>query len=216
MHRQYWNRYDTIGKTYYVAESPDCAYAEVLAQFKRANGARDPLEPIAKALGLTLEEMMRSIAQDWGESDFRNLGAVPLLWRANRLLHEARLFGGGWLIDVQHPDSIAALELAHDGDVAKFLARQGILSLNVSALTSDNRTVTTMLAEIMRDTQLDDGSTPRGVHFGSKHGGAWCRAVWLPYADASPAGIEITNSTSIEADDPAFQQVVRRFRLIAN
>lgn len=216
MHRQEWGRYDTIGKTYYLAESPECAYAEVLAQFKRANGARDPLEPVAKALGLSLEETMRSISQDWGESDFRNLGAVPLRWRASRLLYEARLSGGGWLVDVQHPDSIAALERAQDGDVAQFLARQGIASLNVSALTSDNRTVTTMLAEIMRDAQLDDGSTPRGVHFGSKHGGAWCRAVWLPYADASPTGIEITNSASIELDDPAFQQVARRFSLLPN
>jgi hypothetical protein len=32
-------------------------------------------------------------------------------------------------------------------------------SLNVSALTSDNRYVTTMLAELMRDAELEDGTT---------------------------------------------------------
>ncbi|MEO8907468.1 MAG: hypothetical protein ABI310_05260 [Microbacteriaceae bacterium] len=211
--RRDWNRYDTLGRTYYLAESPECAYSEVLAQFKRANGASDPLEPVARVLNLTLEETVRMIAQDWGEEDFHNVGALPPTWRSERRLYEARLVGGGWLVDVQHPDSIAALEEADDGRVAQFLANNGIPSLTVSTLTSENRTVTTMLAETIRDDQLDDGWTPRGVHFGSKHGGAWCKAVWLPYAAASPSGIEITKSTHIEANDSAFRTVLRRFRL---
>ena len=42
VHRQEWGRYDTLGRTYYLAETKECAYAEVLAPFKRANGAEDP------------------------------------------------------------------------------------------------------------------------------------------------------------------------------
>ena len=214
VHRQEWNRFDTLGRTYYLAETRECAFAEVLADLKRKNGSEDPLAPIAKIFDLTIEETVAAIAEEWDEADFRGVGALPATWYARRRMFQARVTDGGWLVDVHHPDSIAALQGLPDGDIARFLANQGIPALNVSVLTSENRLVTTMLAEIMRDTELDDGSTPRGVHFGSKHGGAWCRAVWLPYQDEMPAGIEITDADDIAWDDAAMRTVARRLGLI--
>lgn len=214
VHRQEWGRYDTIGRTFYLAESRECAYAEVLSPLKRANGAADPLAPIAEALGLTLEETVAAIAEEWDEADFRGVGALPATWYTSRRMYEARYFGGGWLIDVQHPNSIAALEGALGGGMARFLGDQGIPALNVSVLTSDNRYVTTMLAEIMREAELDDGSRPLGVHFGSKHGGAWCRAFWLPSQELLRSGLEITAGYDIEPDDPDMRTVARRYGLI--
>jgi len=171
------------------------------------------LPPIAAALEITVDELLVAIAKDWEEGDYREVGAMPAGWRERRRLYQLTIEDAGWLVDVSHPASIAALEAAHDGAVGRFLANQGIPALNVSVLTSDNRLVTTMLAEIMRDAELDDGSTPRGVHFGSKHGGAWCRAIWLPYQDEMPAGLRVLNAAPISADDPALTAVSGWFGL---
>ncbi|MFJ3395373.1 hypothetical protein [Leifsonia aquatica] len=213
VHRQEWGRFDTIGRTYYVAETAECAYAEVLSQFKRKAGGDDPLAPIAAVLDLTVDQLLIQIAEEWGEEDYRGVGAIPASWWADRRMYQVALEGNGWLVDVAHPASISALESAEGGDVSRFLANQGIPALNVSVLTSDNRLVTTMLAEIMRDAELDDGSTPRGVHFGSKHGGAWCRAIWLPYQDEMPPGLTIRDAAPITGNDPALTAVADWFHL---
>jgi len=41
-----------------------------------------------------------------------------------------RVTDGGWLVDVHHPDSIAALQGPPDDDIARFLANQRIPSGN--------------------------------------------------------------------------------------
>ncbi|WP_085367312.1 hypothetical protein [Leifsonia sp. NCR5] len=214
VHRQEWGRYDTLGRTYYLAGSDECAFAEVLSQLRRVNGSNDSLAPIAATLNLTIDETVRAIAEEWDEADFRGVGALPSSWYERRRMYRARTVGGGWLVDIEHPDTIAALQGPADGDVARFLANQGIPSLTTGALRSENRLVTTMLAELVRDAELDDGSNPRGIHFGSKHGGTWCRAVWLPYNSAAPPGIEIAGTDEIKRDDPAMRAVARRFGLV--
>ena len=45
---------------------------------------------------------------------------------------------------------------------------------------------------------LDTGSTPLGVHFGSKHGAAWCKAIWLDHPEARDV---LTLATSILSTD---------------
>src|SRR5690606_21907383 len=80
-----WNRYDVVGgQTFYIAEKPECAYAEVLSQYKRANGVADPLSKDAAFFGMTLEEYVEEIAREWSELDFMGLGAVPAGWRFDR------------------------------------------------------------------------------------------------------------------------------------
>lgn len=214
VHRQEWGRFDTLGRTYYLAETGECAFAEVLASLRRANGSEDSLAPIAAALDLTLEETVNAIAHEWEEADFRGVGALPSSWYGRRRLYRARIIDAGWLVDIEHPDTISALQGQADSDVARFLAHQGIPALTTAVLRSENRLVTTMLAEIIRDAVLDDGSNPRGVHFGSKHGAAWCRAVWLPYYEASHPGIEITADEEIASADASMRTVARRLGLI--
>lgn len=216
VHRQDWGRWDTLGATYYVAGAPEIAYAEVLAVFKLPNGAPDLLAEIADQFGITRDEAAAYIAEDWGylEKDFQGIGAIPSAWRTSRRLYEVQLQDHGWVVDMQHPDTIAALEAAGDGMLSRWLGLQGIPALTLSTLTSENRTVTTEIADVLRGTTLDDGSTPAGVHFPSKHGMSWCRALWLPPADAlQHAWIDVVKSHPISVDDPDLQTVARRFRL---
>jgi len=173
--RDDWGRYDTLGSTLYVAETARAAYAEVLSPFKQANGAISALQVDAEAIGMTIEEFLEEIASEWGERNFMGLGAVPAKWRELRAIHQILLPQTGWWVDVEHPDSIAAI---NEG-LAGFLAGQGIPALDTSHLRGSNRSVTTTIAAFTQGRTLDDGTSPVGVHFGSRHGGAWCKAIWL-------------------------------------
>lgn len=207
LNRSEWNRFDVLGRTFYVAETRQCAYAELLAFFKRVNGAVDSLAVDAAFHEISLEEYIEEISKEWSERDFEGLGAIPASWRFDRSLGVITLPTTGWWIDIEHPDSIAAIERA----MGSFLGSQGVRSLTTSVLRSDNRFVTTMIAELLRSRQLDDDSFARGIHFGSKHGAAWCRAVWLDRTDghdltaAAPQAILVT--------DPDLTTVADRMRI---
>lgn len=200
----HWGRYDIVGQTYYVAESRTCAYAEVLSPFKRANGAADPLSADAAFHGMTLEEYVEEVAREWDERNFMGLGAVPAGWRHDRGMYAVGLPEHGWLVDVEHPDSIAAVEAA----LERYLGDLGVPSLTTGVLRSEQREVITLIAQTLSGMVLDDGSTPMGVHFGSKHGAAWCKAFWLEHPDAgtsiiplSPDPVLLTDAALIRAAD---------------
>ncbi|MGK3949921.1 hypothetical protein [Microbacterium sp. K2] len=178
--RQAWGRYDVPGQTFYVAETRSAAYAEVLSGFKRANGATDTLTKDAEFAGLSLEEYIEEIAREWSERDFMGLGAIPAGWRYDRGLIPVVLPDPGWLVDVEHPDSISVIE----GAIGPLLASFNVTHLTTGTLRSEERAVTTRIAEHLHGLTLDTGTTPLGVHFGSKHGAAWCKAIWLDHPEA--------------------------------
>lgn len=216
IHRQDWGRFDVIGETYYVAQNVETAYAEVLAGFKLPNGGSDPLQEIADMWGVDRAEAVAWIEEDWEmlEPDFQGIGAIPTSWRESRRLFEVELNAPGWLVDVHHPASISAIEAAGGGTMARWLAAQGIPALTLSALTSENRMVTTTIADMIRAAALEDGSSPRGIQFPSKHGGGWCRAVWSPEGAAIPfSGVRIARENQIELSSAALRVVADRFHI---
>lgn len=216
VHRQDWGRFDILGETFYVAENVDTAYAEVLAAFKLPNGASDPLREIAEIYGVPRNTAIEWITEDWAliEENFRGLGGIPASWREARRVFEVTMRDPAWVVDVQHPATISALEGPAGGPMARFLANQGIAALTLSALTGDNRLVTTALADVIRTTELHDGSAPRGVQFPSKHGGGWCRAIWRPEDMPTPLlGVSISAEHEIREDDAALTAVGDRFRI---
>lgn len=216
IHRQDWGRFDVLGETFYVAEDVETAYAEVLAAFKLPNGADDPLQDIADMYGVPREVAVEWITEDWEmlEEHFIGFGGIPASWREARRVFEVTMDDPAWLVDVQHPATISALEGPAGGPVARFLANQGITALTLSALTGDNRMVTTVLADVIRTTELHDGSAPRGVQFPSKHGGGWCRAIWRHEDLDTPfLGVHISDEQQIHADDTSLIAVADRFRI---
>ncbi|ROR36439.1 hypothetical protein EDF63_0559 [Curtobacterium sp. JUb34] len=94
-------------------------------------------------------------------------GALPRSWRDDRAALLIRQPAEGWLVDVEHPDSISALEPI----LTTHLLVGGYATFTTAALRSDDRALTTAIADIVHDASLDDGSHPMGIHFGSKFGG---------------------------------------------
>lgn len=156
--RSEWGRYDVLGETFYLAETREGAYAEVLAPFKRANGSTDPLAKDAAALGMTLEEFVEEVARDWADRDFMGLGAVPAGWRYDRGMFRVEMIGSAELVHIEHPDSIAAIELL----MGEELAHLGVSHLTTATLRSENRAVTTAIATALRAQLLDSGALPEG------------------------------------------------------
>ncbi|MCJ1698396.1 RES family NAD+ phosphorylase [Rathayibacter festucae] len=208
--RRRWGRYDSYGRTLYLASDEETAFAEVLSVFKRRLGAADPVEKDAAALGLTREEFLEIAAAEWQESSCMGIGAVPRQWRTERRMFRVETAGSGTLIDVEHPDSIAAIEPRVEG----VLARHGIRALTTAVLRGDDRIVTTAIALSLRRITVDDGSVPQGIHFGSKWGGGWCRAVWLPGdEDEWSTDLRSLSGEDILATDEHLIRASERFRV---
>lgn len=212
-------RYDASpGRTLYVAQLLDTAFAEVLSPFKRELGAVDPIAKDAAALGMTRDEYLESVQADWDERGFMKMGAIPKKWRDDRSIYNvygpvANLYGesAGWYIDVEHPDTIGVLER----ELEHVLAAQGISQLTTAVLRGENRIVTTLIGTHLYRTELDDGTLARGIQFGSKFGGGWCRAIWIPEDDDDTWFVDLiaTSGEPILVNDAALRTAAERFRI---
>jgi len=207
---QEWGRFDSPGRTIYSAQERETAFSEVIAQFKRQLGAVDPLEADAAALGMTRNEFLEEVAAQWSERSFMGLGAVPACWRYDRGIYQLHARPGGWWIDLDHPDTIARLEV----EMEPLLAREHVAMLTTAVLTGENRRVTTAIGERLRRCRLDDGSKARGLQFRSKFGGSWCRAIWWPDPeDDWEADIIALSGERILLSDEHLARASERFRI---
>lgn len=208
--RKRWGRYDSLGHTLYLAREAETAFAEVLSPFKRQLAAIDPLEKDAADLGMTRSEFLEDVSAEWDEKQFMGMGAVPQQWRVDRCIYQVNGEGDGWWIDIEHPDSLSALE----GALAPVLIRQGVKSLTTATLRGENRIVTTAIGEHLRRIRLDDGSAARGLQFGSKHGGGWCRAAWMPGAsDSWTTDFIATSGEPLLVTNEHLARACERFRI---
>nr|WP_161805522.1 RES domain-containing protein [Frigoribacterium sp. RIT-PI-h] len=208
--RKRWGRYDSGGKTLYLAREAETAFAEVLSPFKRQLASTDPLEKDAAELGLTRSDFLEIVSAEWNEEQFMGMGAVPQQWRVDRCIYQVNGEGDGWWIDVEHPDSLAVLE----EQLEPVLIRQGIKSLTTAVLRGENRIVTTAIGAHLRHLPVLGGSPARGLQFGSKHGGGWCRAAWLPGPDDSwTADFIATSGEPILVTNEHLARASERFRI---
>ncbi|UYY83675.1 hypothetical protein OIT41_20640 (plasmid) [Arthrobacter sp. YA7-1] len=203
-----WNRYDTPGSTVYLSDTDEIAFAEVLSGYALKLGSNHPMQKDADFMGLTLEEYIKGVDDDWGNQLKR--GCLPAHWRDRRNSYGLTLARAGWWVDVEHPDSIATI----GAGIGKRLNHElGITQLTLGTLHGENRAATTMIAIWLREQVLDDGSRPLGIRFASKHGGGDCWAYWLRRRDDGLDGDNMTTDPGAEipADNPALLTVARRF-----
>lgn len=183
-----WSRYDTVGRTAYASSDRQAAFMELLAPYRTiVDGQRRALQTVADFMGLELDVLWRQVVDEWDQNGHMRANWLPTAFRDGRTTYTIS-FPSGWWIDLTATETLYALrELFGDA----WPTRDGKLDepLTVSHLTSDDRVLTTAIASRLRnEVELDDGTLPLGVHFGSKHGrpatgSGSCWAYWMRAVD---------------------------------
>jgi hypothetical protein len=117
----------------------------------------------------------------------------------------------GWWVDIEHPDSIGAIEKS----LTDLLKTQKIAQLDTSHLRSPNRHLTTAIAQWTREQVLFDGSEALGVIFGSRHGEYLNWAGWLRRKDQNQGtdNYRQVQSNRIPFNHSALLRVANRYGL---
>lgn len=206
-----WSRYDVLGRTVYACADDLTAYLELLAPYRTMIDAeRRALQPVADFLARPLEEVWCDVVTDWDESGTMKASWLPRAFREGRAVYELS-FPTGWWIDITAAETLAALR---ERFPQPWPTKHSDLSepLTLSHLTSDDRFLTTTIAQTLHDTvELDDGSLPLGIQFLSKHGHpsggtGHCWAYWMRDVDDAglPERARVLSSRPIAEDDPVF------------
>lgn len=208
--RHSWSRWDTVGRTVYAVDSRRAAFVEALSWARQEKPAAAPvqLSKTAAALGMTVKELASEIDADWGSSSGMVRGWLPAGWRESHLMYKLE-FDPGWWVDITHSDTLMALS---DGMRDELFMLDIHLGLTLAEVVSDNRSLTTAIAEWLRDSvTLDDDSAPVGIRFHSKHGkhddgDGECWAYWMREADAglTTSRVRADNGAAFPHDDPDF------------
>lgn len=211
-----WGRWDVLDhRTIYAGATAQGAYLETLQSLRLDPGASPRLGDLFDHDDEAGQTLLDAVTQEW-EKCFGGFipGRIPSSWRHQRALYRLRLPRDGWLVDVGHSDSVAA--------VAQHLPEQ-LEVLNVSALTLEHihgtdRALTTAIAEWIHGLVLDDGSLPHGIRYNSKWGNEQaCYAIWLrAIDDGKPRLSEPTSlieTHDIEWDSPDLAEAMRKHRL---
>lgn len=163
-------------------------------------GAKHPMQKDADFMEMTLDEYIRGVQDDWGNQI--QTGCLPRHWRGRRNVYQLSLDANGWWVDVEHPDSIAAVGAGVGG---RLNAELGISRLTLGVLHGENRAAATMIATWIRDQVLEGGSLPLGIRFASKHGGGDCWAYWLRRRDAGLDGDDMSSDSVLPSTPTIFR-----------
>lgn len=200
-------RWDTIGSTLYLADSPQTAFAEVLAPL-RIN--RERLRLAAERSGYTdVDTYANEILHQAVENDVDRPWAISCRWQFARSIYQLTLPSNGWWVRIDHPDTLLAAQEA--GRTTPGLTTD-IWSGDIEG---SERAVTTLIAEYIRGVVLDDGSRPLGIEYRSRTLIGRCYAWWDRRGDDGlPPGADdprLEHSTNV--DTPALREIAATFGL---
>jgi len=182
-------RYDTIGRTVYFGDSVKVSLAESLQSLRDQVLAT---QKDADAIGEDLDTYRDRITRDFHARGLPGPGEIPVEWQWERSIYEVALPAHGWWVEIDAPQTMNALSSAMNGQAGQ---------LTLGHVCGDDRRLTTRLAQLVRDSTLDDGTLPLGIGFPSKTAYGRCWAWWNRRADDGlPPGSnepEQTGSTNV-------------------
>ncbi|NSX36545.1 hypothetical protein HTS88_08990 [Pseudarthrobacter oxydans] len=203
-------RYDTLGSTIYLADSRRCAYAEVLVGFRKDRAA---VAKVAESIGWPVDAYIAQVLEDARTNGVDAPWSVSVDWQMDRSIYEIQMPHSGWWARMDHPDTLNALEKLAPTVPGMTEVLQ---VLTAGSTSSEDRAVTTILAEIIRQQVLDDGSEPLGISFPSKTLFGRCWAYWDRRFDAGlPSGSNDLHQLSSQnvGPDPEFTYVTDYYEL---
>lgn len=179
--RTSWSRFDTPGRTIYLAETRRTAFAETLSPARVGPAFNSAVEFAAHHFGISAALAREEIEEEWTRNGNLVPGWLPASWRDGRRMYQLTVHpsAGEW-IDLTQAESIAAL----NRNITDILLPQlNIDEITLGTLTGPNRLATTLIAEWLRNQVLDDGNYAAGVKFHSKLGSGACWAYWMRHTD---------------------------------
>lgn len=200
--RQEWSRYDVgeqldkafYGLTIYGATRRDTAFTEALAWKAATSATYAGLVEEANYTGTSIDALLSELNERGIP-----IGGVDLAWRESRQIYTLETLEAVW-VDVFHRDTVSAIRGLTGLDIDDE-------PLTLSAITGDNRSLTTHIAETIRGIELQEpsGAThrPLGIRYPSKFGMVadddYCWAHWLLMPEY---GANIKHSEPMDPGDP--------------
>lgn len=178
--RSSWSRFDTPGRTIYLADSRRVAFAETLAMARVRKKFRSAVDFVSRHFGMSWEQAWDEVMEDWSRNGNMVPGSVPAGWRDDHLIYQISIASPAPWVDLTQMESLAAV----DGALRQELLNvHGVDLLTLGTLSGESHEVTSVIAEWIRNQIVDDGSYPAGVKFHSKFGGGACWAFWMRRTD---------------------------------
>ncbi|WP_284974354.1 RES domain-containing protein [Arthrobacter sp. efr-133-TYG-104] len=203
-------RFDAKGRTIYLADSRECAYAEVLVQFRRE---RAKIAKVAESINWEVNDYISQVAAEAESNGVDVPWAISVDWQMERSVYEIQLPRNGWWVQIDHAETLLALE----GLAPKTPGLTDRLHLLTSdAVEGEDRDLTTLLAHVLRGVSLDDGSRPLGISYRSKTLKGRCWAYWDRRSDEGlpPVSNDLLQVSSKNVGpDPEFVRVARFYKL---
>lgn len=215
-----WARWDVpAGRTIYTADREYIAYCELLAYVAPAVGLRS-----TRLNQVFVEEgdpdpraVLDAIAAEWDQLFSIDPKKIVQGWRDARRLYTLQLPPSGWAVDIEHGDSVEALNRG----LAQHLASKGIPRLDRSHLCGETRAITVDAARWVHAQVLDDGTLPHGICYPSKHANeGTCWAIWLrrvddgAETDTEPTKLLAANHIEDAHHNPALKRAADTFGLV--
>ncbi len=204
-------RFDRFGRTVYFADTPSTAFAEVLSGFRRELAKIAPLAAIA---GMTPAEWAAKVVADAGENHVDPPWAVSGDWQWQRSIYRVRMPGDGWWVQVDHADTLTAL----NSTLVTHLPSVGVDVdglLTSGHLEAEDRAITTLIAAFVAQLSLQDGHQALGISYQSKTLMGRCYAFFDRRADDDlPPGTndpKLLSSTNVYS--AAFLAVTKQYGL---
>lgn len=121
------------------------------------------IEKLADQFGTTPEDVLKDIQEEFDQRGHLQPGYLPFSWRQERLKYVVTIpeSAGSW-VDMEHEKTMDALSMGLARDL---LPLTGGEEFDRGVLFSNDRDLTSLLAEWLRDVALDDGSELTGVRF---------------------------------------------------
>lgn len=196
--RDDWSRWDTPGRTIYVADTLETAFRECLAWARMVPSHQKKLSRLAALWDMDPDDVMREVAADFEKLGHMQPGHLPFSWRDSRLIRGVQVpeSSGPW-VDMEDQATLDALSLRASAGIKAITGREEI---DRATAYSNDRDVTTRIAQWLRGVVLDDGTELAGVRFRSRVGNGICWAYWMRRTDLglteaarADAGREIRN-----------------------
>lgn len=121
---------------------------------------RAAISRVAASIGWDINSYIEQILEDARNNGIDPPWGISVDWQMARSIYEIRLPRNGWWVQIDHPDTLAALEI-HVPTMAGH--QEELRVLTAGNITGEDRDLTTLIAQTIREMVLDDGSEPLGI-----------------------------------------------------